>query len=398
MSPAISFTRNPSTKIPVDIETSSLSTADNQLVIVGHMASSGSTATANVPYTVNNYGDSTLALAECITQFGTGSEVGGMVVAAIKASEGTDLDPILFPPIIVIPIAHATTTIAAALNANIALPMPFLVSPYPASDSTNLAALQTFAEAISASDKGANGQFGSFAFAATDEDTSPASAEGVATASPNVMIGWLRDLQGSKANTTQNVAAALAAICASNGIPFNPLNDVVVGGLVAPTSSADYHTDGDAGTVALGLASGLIPLKTSTGGQILISRTVTTSRRDPSQADTAYYDMQDFQGLYYYRKNAYALTKQPRYKRSKAFNQKLLALKSELIHLAKTLEKDPYFITQNVDLLAQLFTVSRPANNRSAAVYAVPLNIVPGFHNKGIAVTGTDMFDLLTVA
>ena len=43
------FTRNPSTKINVDTIVTGLIPADNTLVLIGRMASSGSSATANAP-------------------------------------------------------------------------------------------------------------------------------------------------------------------------------------------------------------------------------------------------------------------------------------------------------------------------------------------------------------
>lgn len=392
---SFTFTRNPSTKVSVDVQNSGLVAADNELVIIGHMATTGSTATANAPILIDNYGDPVAVATECDAKFGAGAEVSEMVVAAVKANFYSDQSSKAYPPIKVIPLAHADDGLAALLAANLAVPIPFGVIPYPASNTTQMAAFKAHLQAISASDRGFNAQFGSFGFMATDEDTTAASTEGTTAASEVLMIAWLRDLAGTKANKIHQVAAALAAVCAANGAPFMPLNDISVGGLVAPSAAADFHTSGDAGTVSLGLSAGLIPLYVDNTGAVRVSRSVTTRRSIVGVEDTAYYDMQDWQGLYYYRKNAYVRAQSDVFKRAKASDRVLLALKSELIAIAKDFELQEIF--QDVDKFADQFTVTRPLDNRFAGIYSIPVNVVPGFHNKGIALHGTTQFDTFTL-
>jgi phage tail sheath gpL-like len=391
MTSNFSFTRNPSTKVRVKTELLSLAKIDNTLVLIGRMAAAGTTATANVPYTVENFGDSLAAKAECEPLFGVGSECVEMVVAAIDAINGSDLEPKAYPVIKVIPMANADTDLAATLAANINMPMPFVVMPFGADVSARLTELRTHVEAISGEDKGRNGQFGSFGFAALDVSTGSATPVGVGAASKNIMIPWLRDSAGTKKNKLHEVASAVAAICATNAAPYLPLNEVEIGGLEAPDSAADWHGDGDTGTCALGLSAGLIPLMVNHRGKVCISRTVTTLRSDAAQEDVAYYDMQDWQKLYAFRSNVFSLARQPRYKRAHASDAKLKALKSEIIVLAKTFESLEMF--QYVDKLAEEFVVARDPANRHAGVYTIPLNVVPGFHNKGIELIGTNKFD-----
>lgn len=393
--PVFNFTRNPSVKVSVATQVDSLVQADNELIIIGRKAASGGSIAANGSTYIDNFGDPVAAAAECVTKFGASTELQEQVVAAISGVLYSNLESKLFPKIRCLVLASTATSadLAALFALYLSIPMPYVAIPFNASDSVAIAALKAHVVAISASDRGDNGQFGSFGFIAADAATGTVTPIGEAAASQNVCIPWLRDTAGSKANKIHAVTAAYAALCASLGIPFLPLNGVKVGGLVAPASAADYHTPGDAGTVALGLDSGLVPLQVNTGGEVLVSRSITTSRVVSGSPDSAYYDMQDWQVLYYLRKNAYVIAMQPRYKIAKATVQKLQSLRSELIQICKRLED--LEMLQHVDKFADQFTVDRQPNNRHAAVYRVPVNVVPGFHNKGIALVGTTQFDLV---
>jgi phage tail sheath gpL-like len=390
---SFSFTRAPSTKVSIAIDPSGLVAADNELFIIGRRAASGGTATNGAVNQIANFGDPTLAQAECDALFGAGAEITEMIIAAIKGNLFSDKSPQVFPPIkAVCQVSTAVSSdLAATLAGLIALPMPHVVVPFPITDATARAALIAHLTAISGDDRGVNGQFGSFGYMATDAVLSTATAAGEAAASQLIVAPWLRDGAGSKANKIHAVAAAFAAVCAGNSVPFNPLNDLKVGGLVAPASVGDYHTTGDAGSVALGLASGLVPLYIGSDGSVKVSRTVTASRRVAASPDSAYFDQQDWQVLYYFRKNAWLNAQRDVYKRAKASDAVLKALNSDHISLAKQFEA--LGMAQKVDELANKFTVARDPSNRSAAIYAVPLNVIPGFHNKGIALTGTTQFD-----
>ncbi|RYZ86065.1 MAG: hypothetical protein EOP06_15185 [Proteobacteria bacterium] len=394
MSVQFQFTRNPSVKVHTEVQVSGLVSADNNLVLIGTLAATGSSAPINVPVALNNFGDPVAALAECTTLFGANSQLTEMVIAAIKAVLYSDLPSKLFPPIICIPMVSSAsaTELTALLAANLSFPMPYVALGFSANTTGVMAAIKAHITAINANDRGDNGQFGSFAFVATDSDTSVATPLGLAAATEGIVMPWLRDLQAQKANKVHQVSAAIAAISAALGVPFNPANGVTVGGLVPPTVAADYLTPGDAGSVALGLSAGLTPLVVS-NGSVKISRTITTKVTVTGIQDAAYYDMQDWQVLYYLRKQAYAVAQQPRYRQAKASIEKLQALKSELIKVAKTMED--LEMLQHVDLLTDQFTVARSQTNRHAAIYVVPVNVIPGFHNKGIDLIGGTQFDLV---
>lgn len=389
------FTRVPSTKVAVSVVESGLVSADNTIVIIGRRAASGGSATNNVPVLINNYGDPVAVVAEAAGLFGTASEIGGMIVAAINAIKGSDLGNIAYPPILAICMANAATnaSLAACLAANVQLPMPFVTTPFAITDSTASAALSAHLTLISGSDRGANGQFGSFGIMGSQDTTSNTTTASIALALQNILVPWLRD--ASAGNTTPNINAAAMAVFAANGVPYLPLNDIKIGGLVAPAAATDWHTSGDSGTIALGLTGGVIPLYVGASGEMRISRAVTALRTVSGTPDSSYYDLQDWQKLYYFRANAYNLAQQPRYKVAHATDAKLLALKSEIIALAKDFEVLEMF--QHVDELVKLFTVTRPEGNRYAAVYYAPSNVVPGFHNKGIDIVGTSLFDTLSL-
>ncbi len=383
----ITFSRAPSTKVPVDIVSSSLAPADNTLVLIGHMAEGGGTAVANTPLTIDNYGDSAAVQDEVDEAFGAGSELGDMVVGAIKAIETTDLVPKLFPPIKVIPLAFGDDDMATALAQNVDLPMPFVAQPYPASNAAQSSDFRDHLIAISGEDRGRLGQFGSFGFTGTDEALAAVTVYGETAASETMLFPWLRDLNVVKANDTFVAAAGAAAILAANGLPFLPVNDVIIGHLNPPTDAKDRHSAGDAGTEASGLEAGVMPLVTASDGTVRISRSVTSRRTEVGVPDSDYIDLQDWQTLYYLRKQVYLLTQQPRYKRARNSTKKQDSLKSETIHILKDMEK--LEMVENVDaLVSQIVVTDAPGGNIYASQLDVPAAVIPGFHNKGIFLHG----------
>lgn len=394
MTPIFPFSRVPSTKVRVKTEIESLVQADSTLVLIGQEGATVGTITAasNTSSLIENFGNPALAQIECDTKFGAGSVLGEMVVAAIKGMLFSDLAVKTFPKILCIPMANAHTSadLAAKLGLFLSIPMPFVATPFPASDAVAMTALKNHAIAISGEDRGQNGQFGSFVYLGTDGSLATASAAGLSGALELVCIPWLRDTAVTKANKIHAVTSAYAAVCAGLGIPYLPLNDVKVGGLIAPISSQDWQTAGDTGSAALALEAGVTPLMVEpTTGDVKISRSITTRRPVPATPEVAYFDMQDFQVLFYTRKLVYVFAQ--KYKQVKASVANIKSLKSDILAGAKELEK--LEMVQHVSLLADQFTADRVSNNRHAAVYKVPLNVIPGFHNKGIELVGTTQFD-----
>jgi len=395
--PAFSFTRVPSIKTRVITQIDSLTTADNDLVLIGLAASSGATATLGAPVYIDSYGDPVAALSECNLKFGTNSQLGEMVVAAINGVLFSNQTNKVYPKIRCIPLVSTATStdLATALANNLTVPMPYLAVSFPGTDATALTALKNHLTAISGEDRGKNGQFGSFGFLGLDGSTSIATAQGLSGASELLCFPWLRDTAVTKANKIHVVTAAYAALCASVGVPFLPLTDIVVGGLIPPVSISDWHTDGDTGTAALGLSAGVVPLMSKSDGTVAVSRSITSRRPISATEETAYFDLQDWQVLYYFRKSCFVAASQTQFKISKASVQKAEALNSEFIKIAKDFEALEMF--QYVDRLVSEFTFTRQVQNRAAFVYQLPVNVIPGFANKGIELVGTTKYDSVVV-
>ena len=385
------FTRSPSLNIEVSTEIKGAAVADNTIVIIGHMAASGSSVTANIPVLLENYGDEALIQTECDTKFGAGSEIGEMALAAVKANKYSNMSTKVYPPIQVLPMANGDTDLEAALLANQTMPMPFVAPYFDLAETALHDTLRDHLNAISASDRGKQGQFGSFGFVPTDDVLGTVSPLGIASATEKMVLPWLRDSEVLKANKTYEVAAAVAAVIAANPVPFNPVNEIVIGGLNVPAKASDHHTPSAAGSVALGLSAGLTPLEVNFKGEVVFSRAITSLRNDAAVEDYAYFDVMDWQVMYFYRKNAYSIARQDRYVRAKNSAATLKNLKSELIVLAKDFESQGMF--QHVEKFLDQFTVERPTNNRSAAIFRTPFNVVAGLHNIAIDAIGTDQFD-----
>ncbi|MGZ3709936.1 MAG: hypothetical protein ACXVBC_13535, partial [Bdellovibrionota bacterium] len=144
---------------------------------------------------------------------------------------------------------------------------------------------------------------------------------------------------------------------------------------------------GDAGTEAAGLEAGVVPLMTAFDGSVRISRTVTSRRTEQNVADSSYIDMQDWQTLYYLRKQVYLLTQQVRYKRARNSAKKQNALKSEVIQIL--LEMQKLEMVENVEAhVADVVVTDAPGGNIYATQVDVPADVIPGFHNKGIFLHG----------
>lgn len=392
MSFSFTFSRVPSVKTQVQINNSSLAVASNTLVLVGRKAASGATAPVYVPYSVENPGDPVAALAELTPLFGATSPATQMAITAIKANSASGN----YVPLIIIPLASTDTSVEPGVAANLALAAPFVAFDFDGTVSQAVSDAKEYLQAISAGDRGSLGQFGSFGFFGMIADLAIATPIGVAAASRNLLFGWLPDSAGTPANTPAQIAAWTAALCAANGYPFMPLTDETGPGIVPPTLQSDWNTAGDSGTEALGLASGLISLMVGQDGAVHISRAVTSVRTQSGTPDTEYFDLQDWQSLYYIVQDFFTLANQPRYKIAKRSMAKVNALKSEEIAHLKLMEKGTDGtdgIVQGVDKSASAIQVQLPANNRSAAVLIIPADIVPGFYNKGLGLIGTDAYD-----
>lgn len=385
------------------------------LCLVGHMGPTGGAAVSGVasgtavPYEVialNNSGDATLGGEEAAAKFGDGSELAKMVVAAIKANE--DAGNANFPLIKCVPLRQVDTDygalnaggIPAALASADKIEAEFLVGCYDGEDDiVHTQQLVDRAQAMSGASRVQNGQYGTFAVAANLDTSDPSTLHKYDT---QFFIGaYLRDTSvGGSANpySPAELAAACAGLLGGNLIPFNPVDRSEVGAVTAPVKMSDYLTIGGALESESVLNRGWTPLQVLPNGTVAVVRSVTarlTVDADGVTFVTAYYDVQDFQVLYFFRKAVATRLNQPDLVRVKASSNVMKLIKGELIALAKIFEDQGMF--QSVDQLAKLFQIERNASDRSRFDVFIPVNVVPGLHMVAVNEQATTQFDVFTV-
>lgn len=366
--------------------------SDNQeLLLIGH-AASGATGTNSI-VSINNVASVADATEEAETKFGSGSELAKMVIAAVTANQGGGT----FPSIKTCPLASDETSIPTAAQTAIqAVKAEFLVSPYDGQDDTTERDLvKAMALAMSGAQRVSNNQFGTFGVIGNFNVTDPSVLTQFDT---QYLIGiWLRD-SGSPDYSVGELAAAAAAKMAANVIPYNPLDDVTIGGVDAPADSGDNITVGAGLESEACLNRGWTPLFVKPNGEVAFVRTVTgrlSADGTGSPVVTAYYDVQDFQVLYFWRKTLYTRFAQPDFKQTKASNDAARTLKSEAIRLAQTFEDQNMF--QAVGQLAKSFQVERNVSDRHRFDFKTPVNVIPGLHVVATNVEATTLFDVITL-
>lgn len=366
--------------------------ANQTVVLLGH-AATGATG-INSLITINNAGDPVAGGAEAATKFGAGSELTKMVLAAINANALAGQPN--FPTLKAVPLANGDTGFGggAALNALNKSEIEFIISPYDgATDAANRTALVNQAILMSGAQRVENAQFGTFALAANHSVVDPSTLPIVDKI--NFIGIWKRD--SAPVYSVGELAAACAGLIAGNAIPFNPLDSQVIGGVVAPVSQADNITVGANAESETALKQGWTPLRVLPNGDVAFVRTVTSriTVGDGVTQVTAYYDVQDHQVLFFWRKTVYTRESQPDFKTRKASVEAGQDLKSELIRLAKAFEDQNMF--QAVDQLAKLFQVQRSLTDRHRFDVLTPVNVIPGLHTIANNVQATTQFDSFSI-
>ncbi len=365
-----------------------------ELILIGH-AATGATGT-NTIVRVNNVADPSAAATEVGLKFGVGSELALMVLAAIAANQGGAT----FPAIKCCVLANSETSIpVAAVNAIKAVKGEFLVSPYDLnSDSVTRVILKDLAAAMSGAQRVQNNQFGTFSVGASFA-VDPSTLFKVDT--QFLLPIWFRNTgTGLNAQTYSlgQVAAAAAARVAANGVPFNPLDDVTIRGIPYPKVAADWPTVGAGLESEACLNQGWTPLFVKPNQEVAFVRTVTgrlSVDGTGTPVVTAYYDVQDFQVLYFWRKTLFTRFSQPDLKQTKASADAGLNIKAEAIRLAVQFEDQNMF--QAVSQLAKKFVVQRNASDRHRFDVLTPVNVIPGLHVIATNVVATTEFDVITV-
>jgi phage tail sheath gpL-like len=205
---------------------------------------------------------------------------------------------------------------------------------------------------------------------------------------------WFRNTSPG-AVTVGEIAAAYAATLAGNITPFVPVNNYVLGGVTAP-ALADRISTGAGLESETALGKGWTPLKTKPNEEVIVVRSVTSRiTTDGTVAASAYFDVQDFQVLYYWRKTIFARLNQPDLKNVKASDDTAKIIKSELIRLAGVFEDNSMF--QRVTELSKLFTVVRSTSDRHRFDVSTPVNVIPGLHVVATTVRAGTWYDDVSV-
>lgn len=367
--------------------------SDNQELLLFGRAASGATGTYTV-ITISAVSDYAAAQIEAETKFGSGSELAKMVVAAVKANQSAGRGT--FPAIKCVPIPSDRNDFGAtdqALTAALNAKAEFVVSPFDADDATLRGKLKDHCAAVSGAQRVENNQYGSIGVAANIDVTDPAN---LATPdSQYLSLVYFRD-SGTPAYSLGEIAAAYAAVCAGNISPFVPADNYVIGGLAAPATQSDWLAIGAGLESETALVKGWTPLRVKPNGEVTIVRSITTRTTvDGVVAATSYYDVPDFQVLYFWRKTLFTRFNQPDLKNVKASDATAKTLLGEVVRLAGLFEDNEMF--QHVAELAKQFTVTRSLSDRHRFDVKTPVNVIPGLHVVATTVQASTQYDTITV-
>ena len=395
---SIGDARTPSRPVEVTFgDESGTPSANQEVLLIGHKDATSGTVDAYVAVTIDNSGDEAAGTAEAAGYFGAGSEIVNMVTAAIKANAGAST----FPRLKCVALASADVGFGSAdvalTNAQ-NVKAEFVVSPYDANSSTLRDKLKTHCLLVSGATRVENNQFGTMGVTVNRSVTSTSSLPTPDTVS--LIPIWFRDTgtgDDEAEYTIGEVAAAAAAVMAANAVPFNPLDAITIQNLAAPLQESDWISVGDALESEAALLKGWTPLRVKANGEVAFVRTITarvSADGTGTPVVTAYYDVQDIQTLFYWRKTVYTLLSQPSFKKkaSAGVAQRMLG---EVLRLATEFEDQGMF--QGVARLAKLFQVQRVTSDRHSFEVFTPVNVVPGLHRVKTNVQATTLFDELLI-
>jgi phage tail sheath gpL-like len=387
-----------------------LPSANQTIAMIGHLAVSGNLIAPYQVYTFSNVADPVAASGEATTQFGLNSEIGLMVVAAINANAGAST----FPQIVCVPLAYSDTDWGGgasiySLNALNKTECEFIVSPYDGQNQPLTQLLINQAKLFSGATRVSNGQYGTFGVVFNRSTSDPATLFKYDT--QYLQANWLRDTTPASGNgipasaggftgapySVALMAAACAGVIAANQVPFNPLDNAVLNNVVQPSNPADWISVGGGLESEIALNQGWTPLRVLPNLTVAFVRTVTArvTTGDGVTAVTAYYDVQDFQVLYFFRKTIVTRFNQPDFTSTKASLQTGQNIKSETIRLAQLFEDQNMF--QAVAKLAPQFVVQGNASDRSRFDVFIPVNVIPGLHVIATNIQAGTQFDVVTV-
>ncbi len=203
--------------------------------------------------------------------------------------------------------------------------------------------------------------------------TSTLSAATALAASMNAGGITLALLPGTP-STARQVAAAYAAVIASEEDPARPLNTLVLSAIkVPPVAQRLGRTEQETC-----LANGITPLEVGAGDVIQIVRAVTTYTKSAAGAtDVSLLDLTTIRTLYYVRQACRERIRL-RFPRSKLSNRTPKAVRGELLDVLNKLEE--LEIVEEVAANADGLIVERSLQDVNRLNAAIPTDVVNGLH------------------
>jgi phage tail sheath gpL-like len=271
----------------------------------------------------------------------------------------------------------------------------YVVSPFDANTQSLMNPLLAETTAMSLPQRVDNGQYGTIAIAANQSATTFSSLTKYNT--PYGSFQWLRNSAPTQLNG--EIAASVAAQLAANAVPFNPVKNLVIPNIVAP-SQADQITVGAGMDSEGALAAGWSPLRLLSTGSVaqLRARTLRIFLADGVTPVTDYFDVMDFNVLFYWRQTLVTRYNQPDFANAKASQgpgstgQLLL---SEVIRLGFLFQTNGMF--QGMDQAAKSFLVQRNATDRSRFDVLTPVDVIPILAVIATNIQATAAYDTITV-
>ncbi|MFJ3469052.1 phage tail sheath C-terminal domain-containing protein [Pseudomonas sp. NPDC090201] len=175
-------------------------------------------------------------------------------------------------------------------------------------------------------------------------------------------------------STARQVAAAYAAMIASEEDPARPLNTLALTGIaVPPVASRLGRTEQEAC-----LKNGITPLEVGPGELVQIVRAITTYTKNAGGAtDVALLDLTTIRTLYYVRQACRDRIRQ-RFPRAKLSSKTPGAVRSELLDVLEKLEQ--LEIVEEVAANADSLVVERSTQDANRLNGAIPADVVNGLH------------------
>lgn len=178
------------------------------------------------------------------------------------------------------------------------------------------------------------------------------------------------------------IACAHAAAMMASAFPYNPLQGVVLGGIIPPQKLSDRIVVSAAGSSEAALVAGLSPLYVQPGNTVALLRTRTTWVLNGLIPTTAYFDWQDLVTLNDFREDCFQITQNPPFNNNpggtKASQFTANLLRDEILRIAKQFEDLGAF--QAVLSLAPQFVVSPSTVQRGRFDFKIPVNVLPGLY------------------